>query len=324
MIAFLKNHLSWETIATVPVSEYELYTWTTADDKSKIIAAAVGLEASEGDILIAGDFIGVIDTIEEDDATGVTTIYALPWEKIFARKIIYATPSATTTAGYIAELLNELLSTGDPAYTMPYITVTAGSSPRRMIAPNVEDGLVDPLEYMTSARRLQNVIATATTTSTGLQITIAERDIPRQNVDTEHGALLISEAYSRDTLAKLTALNTTDGTNETYYALEDGTISTDYRAEGRLVGRWETKAFKGEGLEDAVEEEFAKNKYSHKIEFATARELPAYAPVALRIRGQVLYSYINKICKSSASSWPIYTSGELRTLLTEKIKRLEG
>ncbi|MEL7610344.1 MAG: hypothetical protein AAGU74_12705, partial [Bacillota bacterium] len=70
-----------------------------------------------------------------------------------------------------------------------------------------------------------------------------------------------------------------------------------------------------------VADEFAKNSYSHLIEFDGLKELNFYDRLQVRIRGRVLNSYVSAVRRTSKSRMTTYKSGELRLTLMDKLNK---
>lgn len=71
-------------------------------------------------------------------------------------------------------------------------------------------------------------------------------------------------------------------------------------------------------IQSKVEDEFARNSYSHSIEFYGNKKLGFYDNLRIQLKNQLLYSYVSQIIKKSNDNRYLYKSGEMRVTFTEK------
>jgi hypothetical protein len=282
--------------------------------------------ANEGDFFIFDGSIYLIKNVEPNE--GITNLTCIDVDNLFTREIPYV--AGTYIETFIKAAIDDnFKNVADSTYAMSYLNVTASTS-TAFIAPDVENGYFNLKSYIAKARRLANVFVTYAISGNTLNITIAAESIVTRKIDFGDTAYILdSESYSVESIAKITAVETTDGVIDRttdFYLMADGTVTTTPGTATRATGEWQViyATYKADISEVTlkVQDEFAKNSYSHLIEFSTTKEFDFYDKAQLRLNGAVLNSYISQVRKTSDSDLIFYKSGELRVRLTELLKEM--
>ena len=317
MVAFIKRRKDFKTYASSEVVSYDVPLASIEDDVGTIILYnSTVTRGSEGDFLIMGGHIWVIDQVTPDEMQ--TTITVADIASAFDRPLPFVADGATIGDYLAQQLVDHYRDISDHSYRMHYLTIT-NLDKTEYLGPTVTDGLFNLRTYMRKVNRLRDVQVLFSVSQNKLNILIQPRQRPSHNIIFEDGtSQLLSRSYSRSSIAKVTAYQF--GVGHTYYLSADGKVSTQepvFRAEGK----WEVLALEEtEDLEEKVLDIFSQNSNSHKIEWRSTKPYELYDTVVLRLDGGLMSSYVSYIGISSADARFYYKSGELATTLTERLK----
>ncbi len=317
MVAFIKRKSDFKTVISAHVISWDVPLNSIEDDVGNVVLYGTEVNyGNEGDFLIMDGHIWVIEQVTPDRAQSTVSVGNAA--AAFDRPIPF-TEEGTTIGSYLAQLLNDhYKEVDDPAYQMPYLNITNLDN-TEYLGPTVTDGLFNLKTYIRKVNRLRDVIVRFSVEWDTLNVTIEPRQRPRHQVVFDDGvSQLISQAYSRSSIAKVTAYQ--NGAAYTYYLSADGTV-TDTVPTHRAEGSWEVLALtENEVLEDRVQDIFSTNSNSHKIEWRSTKAYDLYDTVVLRLGSQLMTSYVSYIGISSGDNRYYYKSGELKTTLTERLK----
>lgn len=283
----------------------------------------------EGDYLFAGNFAGVIKSVEQageylmitcDD---IITIFNRP---------LFPTEDSPMIGGFEAFLKrrieHEYLNISDQVYKLPFIKVIASTITHGATMPDIEDDLWNIKSYVAKLRRLNGIfLSFEIQNNTELVIRIFHKEKQSHNVFLNMSCYeLMEETYANNYVGKVTTKIKDTENSYDWYLLSDGTITKTYSLESRVDGVWEKLIV--ENLVDAEEkahEIFAQNSKSHLIEFATENKFNFYDNLKIRTKeGRVLQSYISAVRIEKGRNKVIYKTGELRVLLHEKLNQKFG
>ncbi len=290
----------------------------------------------DGDVDAAGNWLllnGDLWLVESSKPTdGLNQMKVRDPLYAFDRKLIYSGTSQTTVESFIAACFNSYYkSISDSAYKMPYLTITS-SGATAFLAPELDSGDCFTLCDYGEAARASGIDIRFIYGKNHIEVQIAPHSAQVTNIVMDDGHYqLLSETYSRETVAKVT-VRQKETVNEvvsyrdvTYYLSASGAVSTSVPAN-RAQGKWETIITRY-GSDDPLEkakELFDKNVKSHKIEFWSDQEMENYTPVRIRFkRGLLFDTRITKIKKTSTDRRVLYTCGNLPTTLTEIVNNKE-
>lgn len=260
---------------------------------------------------------------------GKTDIKLLPVIGLFDRDLLYTDISATTIGGYIASIIgSEWINQTDTVYDTPYMTVT-NTDTTAFVEPALDDnGVFNLLDYIEWARETYNISVKASISKNTLNLTIAkDTAVTHPLVDNDGHTQLSKSAFSSSVVAKLTVLQPDENENMTstvWYLAADGTASTSVPAN-RAVGSWQTLVIGADDVQqEKVDEEFAKNSTSHKVELYSDFSMKVGDTIRVRISGEIFEGIINAITRKKGDSRTLYRIGDLPTTLTEELATKEN
>lgn len=300
--------------------DWDLTLQSIYDEVSQIRIRGSTEAVSAGDYVFVGDYRGVIRDIEMDHE--ILTLSCRDMVTIFDRSLLPpdTSPVSSIEAWIKGQIDWHYTKQADDAYRLPYLNVIAETNTPGTTTP--DNGTWNIKSYLSKVRRLYNIHTSFGVVNNTLVVRIARRGRQEHKVFLDSAQFeLIEEAYSSDTISKITTVAADTGARKDWYLLADGTVTDAYTPDNRVDGKWEILSVQTEAdTEQAVRDKFAGNSKSHMIAFATDREYPFYDNLLIRTRrGLVVTSYISAIRQEMSREKLIYKSGELRTTLTEKI-----
>lgn len=323
MEAYLKRFTDFKTYAKLVVLDYDAVIDSIYDEQSTFTVVG-DTEIIPGDFFICSEFIGKVLEVTPGESTTVE-IKCSGILSFFDRPLVYGSDGTYAESFIAAALTDSYKSVADAQYAMPYLTITHAAS-SAFIKPDVADGFYSLKSYIAKARRVKNVFVTFSVTGDSLAINIATKSPATATIMLNDGRHeQISETISSASVAKITTLQE-DGaggyTEAQWYLNTDGNI-TNSPPVVRVDGAWIGLTLMADAVAaDEVKNEFAKNSFSHKIEFRSSQKYNFYSPIIIKTKNRVLASYISAIRTDSADSRYLYKTGELGTTLTDKLKEM--
>lgn len=337
MRCYVKDRYTFITSGVYEVSEYDIFLNSIFDDKSKI-SIMTDNNISEGGIAYCDNgWLGVIEKVAPEKRKKKTTLTCGDilnlFNDDFSGLIEYAPCQELTPRGFIYNgYYNPSLDTY-PHYSyleFPWpTTATPGVSQYSLYA---KKGLINGRELIYGFLRTFNIFTVCSylrkTTGDFLKVEVTHQDSTTRKIDfSDNGYSLIKETYSADSIGMVNCCvwdeSTQTLTETAWYLKSDGTVTKIMPDPIEVYGARKTLYV---GAKDDQEQkaldEISKVKYSHRIEFSSQRQMNFYDLLELRINGRVLNSYISSVRIKSDSNRFFYTSGEMRTKLTDKIKEL--
>ena len=335
MEAFVKSFATYRTVKKAPVISSAL-TLDSLDAETStvtVVGTTIG-RSNTGDWLIIDGSVYQISAVKpQTDRTMLTLVSPL---EAFSRPLELVTPVAgQTIGGFVADQLQtNWIACDDPAYAMPYLSVS-NSDTTPYAAPELgNSGCFDLPGYCRLMRKSYRTVVRFADAGSTLQCTINKAPMVSRQISFDDGrSRLQSVDYSASGTAKLTVLRDVDtGEKDAngnaivqrersfWYLSESGDVSQDIPAR-RAAGKWSTITVKGDAdIEAKVIETFAKNKANHKLEFWSSLDLYVQDDCTFLVYGELLQSYISYKRKSSEDKRYYYKSGELATTATEKLR----
>lgn len=255
---------------------------------------------NEGDFIYDEDtgFIGIIGSVETDRKVAILSVHQI--YTLFNRSIIYTATSYTYLEAYIKTLIDtNFTNCADSFYELPFLNVTALTSTASTIRPDVEDYAFKVSSFMAKARRLKGVYCEFDISRTQLGINITTRANPVKNIDFSNPSFYITEqTMSSLTVSKITTYCEENSQIKNWVLLDDGSIVNTTPSTGRVNGEWITLTVKeAADVQDKVNDEFAKNYYSHNITFQCplSYDFKLYDNLQIKIGNRIFASYVAQI-----------------------------
>lgn len=328
MECYIKDKKTFETKHHAPAVDWDITLESIYDEVSKFEIKGSKDKAQQGDFLFAGDFAGVIKSIEpHDEYLSITCddIVTIFQRDLFA---VADTPASGGLEAYIKRRIDAAyVNVSDAMYKMPYIKVITGTTTSGNTLPDIDDDVWNIKSYLAKVRRVNGIYTSFEIQRNNLIIRIFHKDRANHNIFLTMSAFeLLEETYSNTEVGKVTTRAEDTGATRDWYLLVDGTITNTYTPNNRINGLWELTSVKDDSeAEEKAKNIFAKNSKSHLIEFATDRQYNFYDNVTIRTKeGRVLQSYISAIRLEKGKTKTIYKTGELRLLLHEKLNQKLG
>lgn len=327
MNCYVKDRKTFRTLCVCPVLDYELTPWSIYDEVSTLTVSREKEELfREGDFIILGTglYCGIIKEAEVD-------IYKAELKcehiiKLLSRDLLKTEKPDSGIEQFIKNQIDEhYTNQPDMVYSVPYLNVTAATATLSDMAPEIKDGVWNIKSYTAKVRRLLNVFIEFIFTRDSLNIILRRKDDGIKQIDlSDPSVKILEESYSNKAIGKITSVCEEDEQVLDWYLLDDGTVTNTYQPNNRVYGDW-IKLFidKAEDVPFKIQDEFAKNSYSHKILFSVPQEKARfnfYDRLRIARNGRLYASYIAAIRIKKDSSRVEYQCGELRTNFTDKIQ----
>lgn len=327
MWAYIKDFATFGTNDQREALDYKLVLDSMSAEVGSVTLAGDDIPASlAGSWLIINQEPFYISQISP--SKGKTSIKLLPVIGLFDRDLLYTDISATTIGGYIASVIgSEWINQTDTVYDTPYMTVTNTDS-TAFVAPALDDnGVFNFLSYIEWARETYNISVKAEISKNTLNLTIEKDTAAIHPLVANDGHTQLSKSsFDSSVVAKLTVLQPDENetmTSTIWYLAADGTASTTVPAN-RAVGSWQTLVIGAdEDQQEKVEEEFAKNTTSHKVELYSDVSMKVGDTIKMRIGGEIFEGSINAITRKKGDFRKLYRIGDLPTTLTEEIAAIQ-
>lgn len=319
MVCFILDRKTFTPLTQWDILDYNTMIDSVYDNTGSTTVLGNVDYGNEGNFLTFNGNIWVISAVSPtDEQTRLTLLNVI---SAFDRDLIY-TPGQNAAQRIVGAFTSEYKNLSDQEYAMPYLTITDTHTSASTMQPDVEDGLWSLKSFIRKVRRLTTLHVDFSLGAGALNVSIYDAQTPLHTVvfgDGHH--LLQSSTYSKDSVAKITAIQ--GSTYSNWYLAEDGTISTTVPAN-RAKGEWKTIIVgDDDDVAEEVADEFAENSTSHKIEFWSDKRYDLNDNIRLLVNGSVLTSYIAYVGIRSTDDRYYYKSGELATTLVEKIQRVE-
>lgn len=321
MEALIKSFSDWHAVSHQLVVDYELKP-SIYDTVSQITIQTPKESISEGDFLYLDtlDWLGVIKSIEQDEY--ITKLKCNQANTMFDRDILFTADFSPFDSyeGYLKDLLDEnYTNISDELYQMPFLNVIAESENAGDIQPEVKDYLWKVSSYISKLRRLAGVHVSYEVERTELKVHIYKPALQTIHIDMTSSPeyKILSEDYSVKRISKIRAYWETEDNGlgyRTYYLKKNGSIvTTKPSLADRVLGEWVSKkCSNADKVLEEVQDEFAKNTYSHNITFRTTRKFELYQPLELMINDTIYTTYIASYVIKKNTDLIQYTCGELQ------------
>lgn len=265
------------------------------------------------------DGIWLIDRVEPGG--GMTTLTVLPGIDAFNRPVLFPASPPDSVGGLIAQTLQKhFQSPSDSVYAMPYIDLVNTDSTPLVVPELSEAGLWTLSGYIRSAQDMVRVRLAVAGRLLRVQIEHAEPEMHKVTMD---GATeLLQQTYSREFTAKVTVVQ---GAAVTDFYVDENGVAGLVPPSPRLAGEWQViEARDNKDPLEAAQEAFSKNVAANKVSFAAPARYQLGDTIRTRLGGRQADLKITAVRKASSDSRYVYSCGELRTSLSERLKASES
>lgn len=245
-----------------------------------------------------------------------------------------------TVGGFIARIISrEWINQADSAYATPYISVQNLDNTLFFAPETDENGIYNLLEYIYTARQNYNLKLIWTVERDGLRLTITRtaRKIHPLILNDGH-TQLASSSFAQSIVSKITVIQPVEIpepeeipegeedlwpqfeiTTTDWYLTTDGTATTTV-PPNRAEGEWVTiVAAEGDDQAELVQEEFALNGESHKVELYSDVQMEVGDRFRVKLNGQLFEGTVIRKQRKRGDIRTLYTSGELITTIQERV-----
>lgn len=337
MEAYIKSFSSFWALRQVSTTDWSLVLDSLDSQGSSITVGGDDIPGT-----IAGNWLilnGIPMRIEVvTPGVGLTRFTLSAAEEIFNRQLITEpTVSDTTIGGFIKRVIeSEWVNQDDERYATSYISVTnLDNTP--FVAPELDDnGIWNLLAYIRWARINYNISLAWTVERNGLRVTINREPVTIHPLILGDGhTQLASSSFASQRIAKVTVIQPVEiipaepvedaepefeMTSTDWFLCADGTVTDDPDATNRVDGEWITIVI-GDGDDQAekVQEEFAKNGESHKVELYTDVQMNVGDRFRVKLNGELFEGTVVRRFLKKGDRRVLYTSGELITTIQERV-----
>lgn len=345
MEAYIKSFSSFYALRQVSTTDWSLVLDSLDSQGSSITVGGDDIPGT-----IAGNWLilnGIPMRIEVvTPGKGLTRFTLSAAEEIFNRQLLadydatgtIPTWPDSTIGGFIQRIIErEWVNQADARYATSYISVTnLDNTP--FVAPELDDnGIWNLLAYIRWARVNFNISLTWTVERNGLRVTIHREPVTLHPLVLGDGhTQLASSSFASQRIAKVTVIQphevepeeependaepVFEMTSTDWFLCADGTATDDPDATNRVDGEWITIVI-GDGDDQAekVQEEFAKNGESHKVELYTDVQMAVGDRFRVKLNGELFEGTVVRRFLKKGDRRVLYTSGELITTIQERV-----
>lgn len=321
MIFYFRDRKTFRLKGLGESMDYRLVLGSIYGDYTRIIMPEVKGIVSGDFVLNDSGFLAIIDSVDKE--AGAMQLNVKDISNLFARKIVFnGTQSSSSVEAYIQGLITtNYISLADTMFRLPFLTITTGSTTAEVSQPDTEGGFYTIKSYLSKVRRLYGIQVEYNIQVNTLTGTLKQVQNKKQLFLDNSNYHIEEEAYSNNTLSKITAFNSDTQTATDYYLLDDGSVTTNMNAPGRVDGIWDAITVGDNEIElERVKDKLKENTFSHKITFLSSEKdarYNFYDYVKVSLRGNIYESYIAKHIVNSDGTTE-YQLGELRNTFTSK------
>ena len=316
MQAFVKDYKTFETTSINLVLDYEL-KYSIYDTVSSITIPTPANLPQVGDIIYldGNGFFGVIKNVSPD--YGKTELDVNQIITLLGRDMFYQTSTFTYLEDYLVELISDnYTNCSDSFYALPYLTATAVTHTSSQMLPDLDNNIYSVKSYASKMRRLYNIFCTWGISRTQLTLTVAQQIKTVKNVDFSNPNYVLTEQdFSTKSVSKITTFCEENSQTQTWILLSDGSIVNTPQTTDRANGEWVPLVVQTAAeVNDTVKDEFAKNEYSHKIEFQAPKStgFSLYDRLNIKLNNSIFSSYVSGVTYKKNSDIIDVECGELQ------------
>lgn len=226
-------------------SEYQINLDEETNAKSTFTLIKTDGLAQGNFIVVNGlyrQFLFVIDDVQTEKSSNISTITALDISNIFDRKVIEKNTDTMTTKSieeFLANTISEnFVNSDDTALNIGYIDITWTTATKGVVATNAENGLYNFHTFLTNCRQYKNVYTDFKFEDGRLKITIGYRVEDTELIDTTLPEVTdYNKVYEEEVTAKVQVLIREDGSEYNLYLKTDRTTTTNKDDPNRASGK---------------------------------------------------------------------------------------
>lgn len=347
MEAYIKSFSSFYALRQVSTTDWSLVLDSLDSQGSSITVGGDDIPGT-----IAGNWLilnGIPMRIEVvTPGVGLTRFTLSAAEEIFNRQLIadldetgtIPTWNDTTIGGFIKRIIErDWVNQEDERYATSYIAVTnLDNTP--FVAPELDDnGIWNLLAYIRWARINYNISLSWAVERNGLRVTINREPVTVHPLILGDGhTQLASSSFASQRIAKVTVIQphevepeeeeeededaepVFEMTSTDWFLCADGTVTDDPDATNRVDGEWITIVVgDGDDQSEKVQEEFAANGESHKVELYTDVQMSVGDRFRVKLNGELFEGTVVRRFIKRGDRRVLYTSGELITTIQERV-----
>lgn len=282
-------------------------------------------------------FLFIIDEVQTEKGSNLSTVTALDISNIFDRKVIEKNIDDMKNESiekFLAETISDNFVNSDDTYlNVGYIDIYWHTNTQGTVATNAENGLYNFHTFLINCRQYKNIYTDFQFVDGRLRIDIQYKEETTKLIDTTLPEVTdYNKIYENDITAKVTVFIRENGSEYNLYLKTDRTTTTNKDDPDRANGRIEVISV---DTEDRAAEEALNvmkgNNYKHLVEFKIAKtsktmdisEFTIGRPVRIKTEDDIYDSYISAITLSD-ENFVYFKSGSLRNTLIDKLKSNEN
>lgn len=353
MLAYILDNSNLRIKDILEFEEYDFREDIDYNDKSSFTVARKPIIADD-DFVFCKDgnttvFTGICDTYKSGSDNEAYTISLLQKECLFDRQIFVEHEELISGAGIedfiVRTIRDNYTASGDALMDRPYTATAVTHTP---VAARVEadKGVYNLKTYLGNAKQYYGIYVDFDFAGNQLTIKVYKKADPVIPIDIEVTDISdYTETYSVSVLARLLVSwkvpdkednngNTVVGalTKRRFFLLADRSITEDINNTDRAAGVSKSIYIEAETEEEMLQQvynEFAANRYSHKISFSLNRNSKLYPAnrfyvgreCTIKTKSGIRTSMITKSEIKSTSGMVALTFGSLKVTLIDKLRK---
>ena len=186
----------------------------------------------------------VIDEVQTEKDSNVSTVTALDISNIFDRKVIekdIETMTEDSIEEFIANTISEnFVNSDDTVLNIGYIDIYWHTNTQGIVETNSENGLYNFHTFLINCRQNKNIYTDFKFENGRLKIDIRKKELNTELIDTTLPEVTeYNKVYEEDVTAKVTVLIREDNSEYNLYLKSDKTTTTNIDDPDRIAGKIE-------------------------------------------------------------------------------------
>lgn len=337
MELYILSRINLKVVSICKVSDYEinLDEETNAKSTFKMIKTD-GLEKDNFIVLngLYRQFLFVINEVQTEKGSNISTVTALDISNIFDRKVIEKNTEIMTSNSiekFIADTISDnFVNSDDTFLNIDYIDIYWHTNTQGVVSTNAENGLYNFHTFLINCRQYKNIYTDFKFENGRLRIDISYKEESNRMIDTTLPEVTdYNKIYENDVTAKVTVLIREDNSEYNLYLKTDRTTTTNKDDPDRASGKIQVISV---DTSDKAPEEALNvmkgNSYKHLVEFKISKnsklidvsELYIGRLIKIKTDDDIYDSYISAITIKD-ENYIYFKSGNLRVTLLDKLKK---